>query len=199
MPSALKQVFLDRQHLGVDRARGFRGAEREHLDLGELVNAVEAAAGPAGGPGLGPEAMRQTHVLDRQVGLVQDLVRVHSAQGDLGGADQAEVGILDRIDLRFDPARREPDPLQDMITCQIGRDDGGKSGVDQFSDRELLERQIEQDGVVLEEVEAGAADLAAGLEIDQVEVLAELDVVLRLEVERAGRADSCGFRGCRPR
>ena len=61
--------------------------------------------------------------------------------------------------------------------------------VDQFSERELLERQVEQHGVVLEEVEAGPADLAAGLEVDQVEVLAELDVVLGLEVERAGRAD----------
>ena len=33
------------------------------------------------------------------------------------------------------------------------------------------------------------ADLAAGLEVDQVEGLAELDVVLGLEVEGAGRAD----------
>ena len=32
-------------------------------------------------------------------------------------------------------------------------------------------------------------DLAAGLEVDQVEVLADLDVVLRLEVERPRRAD----------
>ncbi len=109
----LEQVFLDRQHLGVDRARGFRRAEGEHLDLGELVDAVKPAAGPAGGAGLGPEAMRQPDVLDGQVRLVEDLVGVHSAQRDLGGADQAEVGVLDRVDLRFDPARREPDPLQD--------------------------------------------------------------------------------------
>ena len=114
---------------------------------------------------------------------------MHSAQGDLGRADQAEVGVLDRIDLRLDPARREPDPLQDTIAGQVGRDDGRESRVDQFSQRELLKCQVEQDGVVLEEVEAGPADLAAGLEIDQVEVLAQLDVVLGLEVEHAGRAD----------
>ena len=66
---------------------------------------------------------------------------------------------------------------------------GVKPAVDQFSQGELLERQVEQDRVVLEEVEAGPADLAGGLEVDQVELLAELDVVLGLEVERAGRAD----------
>ena len=114
---------------------------------------------------------------------------MHPAQRDLGGADQAEVAVLDRIDLRFVPARREPDPLQDTITGQVGRDDGSESRVDQFSERELLECQVEEDGVVLEEVEAGPADLAGGLEIDQVEVLAQLDVVLGLEVELAGRAD----------
>ena len=93
-------------------------------------------------------------VLDRQVRLVQDLVGEHSAQGDLGGADQAEVGVLDRIDLRLDPARREPDPLQDTIAGQVGRDDGREPGVDQFSQGELLECQVEEDGVVLEEIEA---------------------------------------------
>ena len=109
----LKQVFLDRQHLGVHRTRRFGRAEGEHLDLGELVNAIQPAAGPAGGAGLGAEAMRQPDVLDRQVRLVEDLVGEHSAQRDLGGADQAEVGVFDRIDLRLVPARREPDPLQD--------------------------------------------------------------------------------------
>ena len=40
-------------------ARGFGRAEGEHLDLGELVDAIKAAAGPAGGAGLGAEAVRQ--------------------------------------------------------------------------------------------------------------------------------------------
>ena len=124
------------------------------------MNAIEPAAGPAGGAGLGPEAMRQPHILDRQGGLIQDLVGKHSAQSDLGGADQAELGVLDRIDLRFHPARREPDPLQNIVTGQIGRDDGCKAGLDQFLQRELLECQVEENGVVFEEVKAGAADLA---------------------------------------
>ena len=32
---------------------------------------------------------------------VQDLIGVHPAQGDLGRADQAQVGVLDRVDLRL--------------------------------------------------------------------------------------------------
>ena len=114
-------------------ARGFRRAEREHLDLGELVHAVEPAAGPSGGPGFGAETVREAHVLDRQVRLGQDIVGVHPAQGDLGGADQAEVAVLDRIDLRLFAARREPDPLQDIITRQVGRDDGREPRLDQVS------------------------------------------------------------------
>ena len=61
--------------------------------------------------------------------------------------------------------------------------------LDQLPDRELLEGQVEQHRVVLEEVEPVPGDLAAGLEVDQVERLAELDVVLGREVEGAGRAD----------
>ena len=71
-----------------------------------------------------------------------------------------------------------PIPSRILIAGQVGRDDGREPGGDQFSDGELLECQVEQHGVVLEEVEAGPADLAAGLEVDQVEVLAQLDVVL---------------------
>ena len=87
------------------------------------------------------------------------------------------------------PARREPDPFQDAVAGQVGRDDRREAGGDQLPDGELLEGQVEQDRVVLEEVESRPADLAAGLEVDEVEVLPQGDVVLGLEVEGAGRAD----------
>ena len=74
--------------------------EGEHLDLGELVDAVQAARVPAGSPGLGAETMRQADVLDRQVQLVEDLVAVHAAQRDLGRGDQAQVGVGEAVDLR---------------------------------------------------------------------------------------------------
>src|SRR5262249_51531779 len=54
----------------------------------------------------------------------------------------------------------------------------------------LLKRELEQNGVVLEEIEPVAGNLATRLEVEQVERLAELDVVHRLEVEGARRADA---------
>src|SRR5262249_17076156 len=42
-----------------------------------------------------------------------------------------------------------------------------------------------QDGIVLEEIEAGAGDLAAGFEVNQIQGLAQLDVILDREVECA--------------
>ena len=71
--------------------------------------------------------------------------------------------------------------------------------LDQVPHGELLKRQLEQDGVVLEEVEAVAGDLAAALEIDQVEHLADLDVVFGGEVEGAGRAHLAQLAAFAPR
>ena len=56
------------------------------------------------------------------------------------------------------------------------------------SDGELLKCQLQQHRVVLEEIEAGARDLAAGLEVDQVEGFAELDMVLDRKIESAWSA-----------
>ena len=74
------------QHLLVDRLALLGRAEDEHLDLGELVDAVQAARVAARGAGLGAEAVRQADVLQRQLPLVEDLVAVHAAQRDLGRA-----------------------------------------------------------------------------------------------------------------
>ena len=63
----------------------------------------------------------------------------------------------------------------------------------QLIDGELLKGHFQEDRVVLEEVEPGARDLAPGLEVDQVERLADLDVVLRLEVEIPRGADLAEF------
>ena len=104
----------------MDRARGLGRGEGEHLDLGELVDAVQPLARPARRAGLGAEAVREADVLQGQVGLVEDLVGVHPAQRDLGGADQAEVGVLDRVDLRLRPPGREADPFEDA-SCGPGR------------------------------------------------------------------------------
>ena len=163
-----------------------------NANISTLVNwctRYKPAAGPARGARLGAEAVRQPDVPDGQLAFVEQLVGEHAAQRDLGGADQAEVAVLDRVDLRLDPSGGEPDAFQNTVTGKIGSDDGREPGSDQGSDRELLKCQLQEHGVVLEKVEAGARDLAAGLEVDQVEGLAELDMVLDREVESPRRAD----------
>ncbi len=47
----------------------------------------------------------------------------------------------------------------------------------------VLQGELEQHGLVLEEIEAVAGHLGAGFEVDQVEPLGQLDVVERFEVE----------------
>src|SRR2546423_619383 len=84
---------------GVDRLALLRGAEGEDLDLRELVDPVQPAGVPASGPGLGPEAVRQPDVPLRQLALFKDLVAVHPAQRDLGGGDEAQVGVGDGVHL----------------------------------------------------------------------------------------------------
>ena len=49
-------------------------------------------ARPAAPASVRKQCERPTY-FERQVRLVEDLVGVHPAQGDLGGADQAEVGV----------------------------------------------------------------------------------------------------------
>ena len=54
--------------------------EGEHLDLGELVHAVQPAGGPAVGAGLGAETMADAAELDGQRLGVEDLAGQHAAQ-----------------------------------------------------------------------------------------------------------------------
>ena len=95
--------------------------EGEHLDLGELVDAVQPAGGPAVGPGLGAEAMADAAELDRQRLGVERLPGQQAAQGDLGRGDQAQVAVLDAVDLRLRPAGNVAGALQDVVPGQVGR------------------------------------------------------------------------------
>ena len=73
--------------------------------------------------GLGAEAVRQADVLQRQLRLVEDLVAVHAAQRDLGRADQAQVGVLDRVDLprlRVRVAGMKPMPSSTSTRARSG-------------------------------------------------------------------------------
>src|SRR5262249_5851071 len=58
----LEDLLLDLLDLQVERLALLRGAEGEHLDLRELVDAVKPAGVAPGSAGLGAEAMREPHV-----------------------------------------------------------------------------------------------------------------------------------------
>ena len=95
--------------------------EREHLDLGELVHAIQAARGPAGRARLGAETVADAAQLDRQLLGLDDLPCIQAAERDLGRGHQIQVMILDAVDLRLRPAGNEADALKHVAAGQIGR------------------------------------------------------------------------------
>ena len=72
---------------------------------------------------------------------------------------------------------------------QRRRDHLGEAGVAGLVHRHVDQRELELGADAGEEVEARAGHLGAALEVDGAEQPAELDVVARLEVELARRAD----------
>ena len=71
------------------------GREAEHLDLRELVHAVNAARRPAVGSRLRAETVRQAGVLERQDRRVEDLVFLRAPQSDFGRRHEAQVAVFD--------------------------------------------------------------------------------------------------------
>src|SRR5262249_36446148 len=123
---ALEDGLLDLQELQVDRLALLRQTEREHLDLGELMHAIEAPGVPAWGAGLGAEAVGQPDVALWQLACVEDTITMHTAEGDLGGGDQAKVAVGDAVDLslgRVGIARDEADALEHLDARQVRGDD----------------------------------------------------------------------------
>ena len=65
--------------------------EGEHLDLGELMHAIQAARRPAGRAGFGAEAVADAAQLDRQLFGFDDLTGIQAAERDLGRRDEVQV------------------------------------------------------------------------------------------------------------
>src|SRR5215211_6568819 len=107
---ALEDVFLYLEHFVVHRFGLFRRREGEHLDLGELVDAVEAAARAAVGAGLSAEAVGEPGEADGEILLVQDLVGQGACERDLGRSDEREARILDGVDLGLRTPRNKAGP-----------------------------------------------------------------------------------------
>ncbi len=120
---------------------------------------------------------------ERQRLGVDGLPGQHAAQGDLGRGHQAQVAVFDAVDLRFRPAGNVADAGQDVVAGQVGRGHRRKALAHQHVDRVALQGQLQQHGLVLEEVEAVPGHAGPGLEIHQIEFLGQLHVVQRLEIE----------------
>src|SRR5438093_3855687 len=85
------------------------------------MHAIQAPRRLAMSPRLSPKTMANAAEFDRKLLRVERLVEVHTAERNLGRANQAEIGVLDRIDLRFRPARIEADAFQNLVLRQVRR------------------------------------------------------------------------------
>ena len=165
-----------------------RLAVGEHLHLVELVDAEDAAGVLAVGAGLAAEAGRPAGVAHGAVGQVDDLVGVVAGQRDLGGADQVQVVFLQVVDLVG--VRAEEAGAGHGLGADEHRGDHQLEAVL----RRLLRGKVEQAELqhragAGEEVEARSGDLRAAFHVDQAERFAQVQVVLRLEVELGDLAD----------
>lgn len=108
---------------------------------------------------------------------------MHAAERDFRRGDEAQVAVLDAVNLRLRPARDEADALQHLDTGHVWCDHRHVALIGQRAHRVLHKGQFQQGGLALQEVELRPGDARAGLEIDQVQRLGQGDMVLRGEVE----------------
>ncbi len=153
---------------------------REHLDLVELVHAEDAPRVLAVGAGLAAEARGEARVAQRELVRVEDLVHVVRGEGDLGGADEIEVVLLQVVHVLRGLAE-EAGALHGARADQRGGQHRDEAGLGGLRDRRVDERQLQEGADAGEVVEARAGDLRAALDVDGAQRLAQLQVVLGLE------------------
>ncbi|GAA2858451.1 hypothetical protein GCM10020220_054520 [Nonomuraea rubra] len=167
---------------------GVLGAHvREHLDLVELVHPDDAPGVLAVRARLAAEARRPARVTQRQLVGVEDLLGVVAGQRHLGGADEVEVVLGEAVDLLV-VGHVEAGALHGLRLDEHRRDHRREPGLDRLLHGHVEQAELQPRADALEEEEARARDLGAPLHVDGAKGLAQLQVVLRLEVERAGLA-----------
>jgi hypothetical protein len=114
---------------------------------------------------------------------------VHAGDRDLGGADEEEVVLGEAVGLLA--ATRE---LRVAIEGELFGEDGDLQRSEALArdavQRELHQRELQEDGVALEDVAARAAHLRRALQVEPVLRLHQGDMVQRLEVEVWWLADA---------
>ena len=115
---------------------------------------------------------------------------MHAAQGDLGGGDQAQVGVGHHVDLpclRRSGRGDEADALEHFDAGQVRRDDRREAVREKRVHGVLHQGQFEQDRLVLEEVELLPRHAAPASKSARSSDSAQRDMVFGREVEGAAR------------
>ena len=76
--------------------------------------------------GFRTKAMAEPAQSDGQLFFVEYLIGIQSAERNLGGPNQTQIGFLDAIDLSFRTAGDKSDPFQNLVLSEIGRNGWGK-------------------------------------------------------------------------
>ena len=155
------------------------GVDTDNLNLGELVQAVQAAHILAVAACLATEALRVGAVLDGEFLLVEDDIAVDVRDRHLGGGDEVEVIDLGVVHLSF---------FVWQLACAVAagsihdcrRHDLGVAGLVGFGEEEVDEGALQLGSLADIDGEAGAGDLHAQVEVDEIVFLGEFPVGERL-------------------
>ena len=146
-----------------------------NLDFVELVQAVEAAHVFAVGTGFTTEAGGVGAVLQREVALLENHVTVDVGDGHLGGGDEVEVIDLAVVHLSLF-VRQLAGAVGGILVHHIGRLDFHETGGCGLVEEEVDEGALQTGAFAFIDGEAGAGDLGAELEVDDVVFLHEFPV-----------------------
>src|SRR3989344_33968 len=112
-----------------------------------------------------------------------------ATDSDFGGADKTQASFCKGVDLAFGSSRRESRSRDDLVTSKFRRCHRRKAMLDRQVQRETDEAEFEKNGFVLQEVELRAGDFRRRLKVQDVQLLAELDMIEWLEAELGGLAN----------
>ena len=118
-------------------------AEREHLDLVELVHAEDAARVLAVRAGFAPEAGGVPAVARRQLLGRERLAAMQRRQRDLARAEQEQLAVVDVVHLGA-VGREEARFFHRALAHERGRDHGHEAVPHDRAHRVVDERELEQ-------------------------------------------------------
>ena len=171
-----------------------RRHELVHLDLVELVAALDAAHVAPGRHLLAPEAGGVGDVRERQDAVVEDLVAVQVGDRDLRRGDHPEIVLGVVVDV-VGELRQLPGAVDALLLDQVRRVDLGVAVLARVQIEHPGDQRALQAGpLALEDVEARAGDLDAAIEVDNVEIDTDLPMRPRREPEAARLAFAAQYR-----